>query len=402
MFKIAQFPEKLKSFFKSVEKYFMWEHHEYFQTLVLLIAFSHGRKNISNLHRHLKSNTHRTRFNNFLLVGRFDEKALLRQKAIETVRDLDPQEGEEIMLVIDDSKKEKRGKNMDAVGKIFDPAKKAYCQGHLYVTATLYFRGYTIPFGIRLYVKKGDCRSLEVPFKKLTELAVEMIEELEGLQGLKVKVLFDCFYLCKTVVRACKRMKFKFVSVLKSNRKLLRNGRRHSAGKYGKNLFRRKPKKKSKNGKYQYIRAGNFEARGLGTISVIYSQRKKGNKALTIVTDDLKCSAENILSFYEKRWSIEVFFKQAKSNLGLGQYQNGTMRAAVIHLHLVCFAYILLTHLHIKKQSAKRKLIRTDCLSIESLQYDLRNLIWKDTVKLLKKKGPDSIVKELDQLLVMR
>jgi len=32
----------------------------------------------------------------------------------------------------------------------------------------------------------------------------------------------------------------------------------------------------------------------------------------------------------------------------------------------------------------------------------LRNLIWKDTVKLLKKKGPDSIVKELDQLLVMR
>ena len=379
----------------------MWEHHEYFQTLVLLIAFSYGRKNISNLHRHLKSDTHRTRFNNFLLVGRFDEKALLRQKAIEMIRNLDPQDGEEIMIVMDDSKKEKRGKVMEAVGKLWDPAKKAYCQGHLYVTATLYFRGYTIPFGIRLYVKKKDCPGLQVEFKKLTELAVEMIEEFEAPGNLKVKVLFDSFYLCKTVVNTCKKKKFKFISVLKSNRKLCRNGRKSPSGKYGKNLFRRKPKKKSKNGKYQYIRAGNFHVRGLGTVSVIYSRRKKGNKALTIVTDDLKCSAENILSFYEKRWSIEVFFKQAKSNLGLGQYQNGSMRAAVIHLHLVCFAYILLTHLHMKKQSAKSKLIRTDSLSIESLQYDLRNIVWKDTVKLLKKKGSNSIIKELDKLLVM-
>jgi SRSO17 transposase len=64
-----------------------------------------------------------------------------------------------------------------------------------------------------------------------------------------------------------------------------------------------------------------------------------------IVTDYPTLTASQMITSYEARWSIEVFFKDSKQLLGLGHYQNRPYRAAVTHLHLVCFAYTLLTHI---------------------------------------------------------
>ena len=55
MFKIVRFPKKLESFFDSLENQFHWDHFQYFRMLVLLMAVSWGRRNISVLYRHLDS-----------------------------------------------------------------------------------------------------------------------------------------------------------------------------------------------------------------------------------------------------------------------------------------------------------------------------------------------------------
>lgn len=49
-------------------------------------------------------------------------------------------QGEIIYLVIDDSKKAKRGQCMDAVVKMKDPVTEAYIRGHQYVCAILICR----------------------------------------------------------------------------------------------------------------------------------------------------------------------------------------------------------------------------------------------------------------------
>ena len=74
------------------------------------MAFAWGRRNVANLYRYLDAQHHRTRFNNFFLVQRWDPEAALRQKAQELLRALHPTPGETLYLVIDDSKKAKRGK----------------------------------------------------------------------------------------------------------------------------------------------------------------------------------------------------------------------------------------------------------------------------------------------------
>jgi SRSO17 transposase len=409
MFKIVRFPKKLESFFASLQNEFHWDHFHYFRTLVLLIAISWGRRNIANLYRHLDGRDipHRSRFNNFLNVGRWQTQAVLQMKAMEMLQALWPQAGDTVALIIDDSKKQKRGQAMEAVNWIHDPLSGKSVRGHQYVTATLRFRGHTIPWGIRLYIKKNDCRPLKHPFKKTTQLAAELIKEFTPPEGVRVLVLFDSYYLCPTVVKACRRQQFHFVSTLKSNRNLYKNGRKLKAGGYGPRLLRRSRKKtyrinKTKGYvKYTYVDAGWLNVSDLGQLHVIFSRKNKESKVLGIVTDDPKLSARQMIQTYDDRWSIEVFFKDSKQHLGLGQYQNVSYAAAVTHLHLVCFAYALLTHIAIMREGAKGKRKPAVRLSIADLQNEARRMVWDDLTEHLKQfSNGNQIVKELERLLI--
>jgi SRSO17 transposase len=409
MFKIVRLPKKIKPFFNSLDNHFHWNHFDYFQTLVVLMVFAWGRRNVSALYRHLDERKwpHRSRFNNFLNVFRWSPQNTLQLKASELINRLSPKSGDTILLIIDDSKKQKRGKHMQAVGWIKDPLSGCTIKGHQYVTATLSFRGYTIPFGIRLYLKKEDCPTLQKPFKKVTEMAAELIEELQPPADVQVRVLFDSYYLCPVVVKACRKRGFHFVSTLKSNRNLFKNGRKLKAGTYGPNLFKRSHKKtycrKKSQGmvRYRYIDAGQLKVSDLGKLHVIFSRKNGARKPLGLVTDDPKLSAIQIIKTYNQRWSIEVFFKDSKQLLGLGQYQNLSYEAAVTHLHLVCFAYALLTHIAIDGESAKRKSKNAVRPSTADLQNELRRIIWDDLTDHLKQfPSGTQIIKELKRLLI--
>ena len=409
MFKIVRFPKNLESFFDSLEKSFHWGHFEYFRTLVLLIVIAWGRRNIASLYRHLDSRnqSHRSRFNNFLSVGRCDYAVILQLKAHDLIALINPQKDAVIELILDDSKKHKRGKTMDAVGWIRDPLTGKNIRGHQFVTAVLRIGHHSIPWGIRLYVKKEDCRHLGRKFKKTTQLAAELIEEFEPPEDVKIIVLFDSYYLCPTVVKACRKRMFHFISALKSNRNLFRNGQKLKTGKYGRNLFRRKAKKhlsirkSNRNVNYTYVDAGWMKVGKIGRLHVIFSRKKSDSKILGLVTDDPKLSACGMIRTYGGRWSIEVFFKDTKQLLGLGQYQNVSLEAAVTHLHLVCFAYALLTHIAIQRESAKGKQKTVAPMSIADLQNEARRIVWDDLTEYLKQfSSGTQIVKELGRLLI--
>lgn len=409
MFKIGRFPSLLQSFFGSLTTAFHWEQHEYFQWLVLLITISWGRRNVSALCRLLdeREHPHRSRFNNFLLVARWQPEDLLRRKAMQLLADLHPQPGETVAFILDDSKKQKRGKHMDAVGWVHDANTGTSVKGHQYVTAILLFRGRRIPFGVSLYVKKEDAPKLNLPFRKTTQLAADLIRSFEPPPGVKVRVLFDSYYLCPVVTSACREKGFRFVSVLKANRNLYKNGRKLKAGKYGPGLFKRQKAKRhelKKNGKrarYCFVDAGRIDVSGQGPLRIVFSRKNGDPGVLALATDDPQLTPKQIISAYDERWHIEVFFKDAKQLLGLGQYQNRPYRAAVNHLHLVCFAYALLTHLAIHGSGEKGKPKKTAALSTGELQNVARRIVWNDMAQHLKEM-PDgkSVVKELERLLV--
>lgn len=408
MFKITRIPLKFKSFFETNRKDFLFDHHSYFSSLVLAIAVAVGRRNIVNLCRHIETERHRSRFNNFLNVShRYDLPETLANKAHELLRKLKPQPGEAIELILDDSKKAKRGKVMDGVGWLYDPVQKKSVEGHNYVQALIRFRGFIIPLGVKLYVKKNAAESLDLEYKKLTELACELIESFVPPNEVTVRVLFDSYYLCREVVKAIRDKGFRFISVLKDNRNLYRRGRTHKSRKYKTNLFKRREKttvserRSEKVVQYHYIDAGHFDLNGVGQVRVIYSKKGTNDKILGIVTDDPELAAEEIIFGYANRFFIEQFFKDCKQLLGLGQYQNLRHEAAVVHLHLVCFAYALLTHLAIDSSSAQAKSRkRTECQTIGRLQSDFRQVIFEDTLDTMEAElDSQSVFERLRSLL---
>ena len=409
MFRIVRVPASLDKFFHTLSPRFHWDHHKYFRLLVLAMALAWGRRNVANLYRSLDVLHHRTRFNNFFLVQRWEPEAVLRQKAQELLQALHPTPGNTLYLVIDDSKKAKRGKTMAAVAKLKDPTTDAYIQGHQYVCGILVYREQVIPFGIQLYVKKEHCAALGVPFRKTTELAAQLIRECQSPAGVKVMVLFDAYYLCPTVVKACREQGFHFASTLKSNRSLLKPGWKLKAGRYGRNLFRRRrtetlvTMKPHGQARYRYLDAGWLQVSTLGPLHVVFPRKGAARKILGLVTDDPELSAGDVIRTYERRWTIEPWVKDVKQLLGLGQYQNRSYRAAVIHLHLVCFASALLTHLRLEQTGAQgqRKRDKAANQSTTTAQDQLRRLVWDDLMaSLMEKHHDESILAELTRLRV--
>jgi DDE superfamily endonuclease len=408
MFRMVRVPASFDKFFHPLRPRFHGGHFHDFRLLVLAMAFAWGRRKVTNVCRYLDAQHHRTRFNTFFLVQRWDPEAALRQKAGELRRTLPPQSGETLYRIIDDAKKAKRGKSMDAVSKRKDPTIDAYIRGHQYVCGILVCRDDVRPYGIRLYVKQADGAALACPFRKTTELAAQLIRECTPPAGVTVMVLFDAYDLCRTVGQACRAQHFHLASTLKSNRTLYKQGGKLHAGRDGRNLWRRRRTeplvidKPHGSARYRDVDAGRLQVSNLGTLQVVFSRKGAARQILGLVTDDPELSAAGLMQADDKRWTIAQWLKDLQQLLGLGHDQNRPYRAAVTPLHLVCLAYALLTHLRSERYGAQGPRTRKKAadLSTAAAQDQLRGLLWEDLITYMKEKPHGQPV--LDELARLR
>jgi len=65
---------------------------------------------------------------------------------------------------------------------------------------------------------------------------------------------------------------------------------------------------------------------------------------------DLALGASEILSYYARRWVVEVLFKDAKQMLYLGKEQSNTFNAAIASYNIVMIRYLLLVYIINKRR----------------------------------------------------
>jgi hypothetical protein len=333
----------------------------------------------------------------------------LRQKAQELLRALHPTPGDTLDRVIDASKKAKRGQAREAVAQMKDPTIDAYIRGHQYGCGMLVFRPPAIPWGLRLYVKQAHGTALGRPFRQTTEWAAQLIREFQAPAGVTVMVLFDAYYRCHTVVKACREPPVHFASTLKSHRSLFKQGWQLTAGRYGRKLCRRRRPdslvlaKPHGSARDRFVDAGWLEVSTLGQRHVVFSRTGTAKPILGLVTDAPALTAPPLIQAYDRRWTIEQWLKDLKQLWGLGHYQNRPYWAAVTHLHLVCFAYALLTHLRLEPHGAQgqRPYDKAADRSIATAPNQLRALIWEDLIAYLKEKHHgEAVITALERLRV--
>jgi len=406
MITIGKIPKKLQSFFRPVKKQASKHVYSYFWSMVLSICISHG-STIDKLVKLLRNSTHRTNHGEFLWRSIWDESMVMQQIAMDMLRSLFNKKDRRLFFIIDDTQTLKRAKRMDAVGKLRHHATGKYGTGHTILKVCLFYRGVTIPWASLLYVKEEHADKLNVPFRKLTELASRTITEAALSEQFKVTVLFDAFYLCPNVVNACKERKWHYIGIGKSNRWFTVGSVKRKLAKYGRNVLRNTGVWHSiaglrKTRKYRLAeRIGKLNK--LGTVKIVFSRRRRDNKHIAIVTDDLRASIKGIVADYLKRWSIEMLIKDEKQYLGLGDYRVLRYRAVVRHLHLVDCAYACLTHVGIKAyraqgQNKSKKVLRLD--SISKLKERMRRIVWRENVQeVIKYSHEKPVIRRLEKLL---
>jgi hypothetical protein len=406
MITIGKIPRKLQRFFKPLKRHFAQRPWEHFWALVMAITVSHGAT-IDRLTRALRATTHRTNHGEFLWRAAWDESVVIHQTALNMLASLRTKKDRRVFLIIDETQTRKKANVMDAVGTIHLHASGTYAKGHMILKACLYYRGVTIPWGCWLYVKKEHAAKLHQPFRKLTELAADAIATATLPEQFNVTVLFDSFYLCPTVVNACKQRKWHYIAVAKANRSFTVDRVSRRLGKYGSNVLRNSGRWHSIKGlrtaRVYRIAMRKGVMKHLGEVHVVFARRKGQRDYRALVTDNLKLSAISVIVCYLKRWAIEMLIRDQKQHLGLGDYRVLRYRAVVRHLHLVDAAYACLTHMGIKAHGAQGHCKNNKVLSLEpmsKLKQRMRRAIWQENIKdVIKHSHEKPVIRRLERLL---
>lgn len=383
-------PPVVQAFFSLFRRSLTKPQFHHLWTLILAWVVHPGRRTVLNLATHIPQYGHRTSLGRFLTTAPWDGPALMDQQVQRLLASMKPRRGETIHLLIDDSRIAKRGRQMYAVGPIWVPTRGAFTYGHQVVTAAILFRGIVLPWRFDLWVpKKWAGRN----YRKSTQIAAAFIEAFTPPRGLKVHVLFDAFYLTPVVVRACENRGFSWFSVASKNRVLSR-ARQHQrrriidlvAG-----LLRhqgRSIRMKRDRGVARFrIAMVDGRLKGIGPVRMVVRKRPGAAMATAtaIVTNQRCLDPRTIVLIYERRWRIEMLFKELRSDLGLGEYQVISREGILHHLHLCGLVHLMLTHHSMDAVGAQaRKVNREVTLPPMRRRLEsLRELIRADQIRRL-------------------
>jgi SRSO17 transposase len=354
---ISHLPSFAQRFFHRFEPELSKPQFTHLWSLVLGIVLNLRAAKLVHLSALAPAGGHRTRCGAFLSHSDWDAPALLHEAASDLLASMKPQPGETVYLILDDTRLPKRGSKMGWVSKIYDHKEHKFVRGHVVLTAAIAFRGVVMPFRIELWKPKGHPGPR---YRKLTNMAAAMIKALEAPVGVKVRVLFDAFYLCPTVTKACEFKAFTFFSVAARNRNFTSaNHKPRKIAKLMPGLIRHQGNnvrmKRARGTAALRIACCDGRLSRIGQVRMVVSKRPRGpwKKCIAIVTNETGLKARQVVEIYERRWLIEVLFKELAQDLGLGDYQMLQTDGIVNHLHVCCLAHLLLTHHSVQDIGAK-------------------------------------------------
>lgn len=109
-----------------------------------------------------------------------------------------------------------------------------------------------------------------------------------------------------------------------------------------------------------YVRKERHVLKHLGEVTMVFSKlgRNVGLKATRLLVTNLPepLTAHDVLLIYQRRWMIEVLFKELKSGLGIGQHQVTKEPGRVersVSLCLMAYLFLMRWHLEVEGSTGK-------------------------------------------------
>ena len=274
-------------------------------------------------------------------------------------------------FVVDDTSKARAGRKVEGTSSYYDHTEGRHRKGHVVLQLGLASQKGFLPLEAQIVMgeKCAVDKPKDKPFRDQRSAAArdmrrareqtkhqlfrDMLQRALRAGLSACYVLADAWFGCKENIACC--LAHNLVGIFQMKRGNLTyqyQGRLYTAGQlYTKVQRRMQPR----NRQARYKTASLIVKIDLATaddqpahwveVRLVFSAPVRTTSADTWVVflcTDAKLSEAKILEVYALRWSIEVYFKEIKQNLGFLKEQSGRYQLAYASVHLVALRYLLL------------------------------------------------------------
>lgn len=305
---------------------------------------------------------HKDTYYRFLNRVHFNWRKLITLLATRAIARLDQTPFKEKVLVVDDSLLPKTGENMELVSYHFDHKTKHSQLGYQMLQLGYHNGTHFYPLDLAFHTSErrpnhklreidrrtnGWKRRLEA-FEKKTNVLVEMISRC-WQAGVNARfVLFDSWFAHDKVISKIVSIGYGVICRLKRGKtRYQHNDQSLTLSQLWHEVARHQ---------LRWINTWQIKATYLdvslplsGKVRIVFVRWNKKNwHAFLCSEPDLEIY--EILNYYARRWSIEVYFRDCKQLLALGKGQSETFDAIVAWVSIVMIRYLLLVYILAKRQ----------------------------------------------------
>ncbi|MFQ5753905.1 MAG: transposase [bacterium] len=273
-------------------------------------------------------------------------------------------------FIVDDSDNEKTGMKIEFIGKVYDHVHHRWILGFKSLLLAYWDGKSILPLDFSLHHEKGKNKKrpygltrtqLRKRFSKKREQKTPAAKRVAELSANKINnaikmikravkhgftadyVLADSWYISESFVSSIRKIKTGALHVLGMSRldkrKYLFEGTEYTA-KELLNKFKRH-KKRSRKVNAFYIEL-MVEYKGM-PVKLFLSRYSRRSKWHLLLTTDLRLTFNKAIEIYTHRWTIEVFFKEAKQHLNLGKAQANDFDSQIADMSISMMQYTVLT-----------------------------------------------------------
>jgi len=269
-------------------------------------------------------------------------------------------------LIFDDTDLAKTGKTIEGISKIFNHVSKKYYLGFKLLVAGYWNGSVFIPIDFSLHresknsklkygltkkqrnAQKKTERCNKTPVakrynelnKKKTDVLVQMFARVISRKIPVDYILIDTWFTSMGLIKRLRKISSSthIIGMYKYNSKIKVGTKKPSIAQLKKQ--KTKPKRCRKFNYYYHHYISEIDG---VAVSVFISKRGRNGKWHTLITTDIKLKFVRAIEIYSTRWTIEVFFKEAKQLFGLGKCQSTNFDVQVAQITITMTQYLLVS-----------------------------------------------------------
>lgn len=387
-------PTFIATLFKSMPIIFRHKHKAYFIWLVLLqcsgIALSDNLSSLSKLAPKRIAEWH---FRRLLTASYWSIKLIMYWLSEKVIAKLPKPENGIIYLTVDGSHKNKRSKQNPFAQKGKLTIKGNYFFGIKFVVLMVNWGNFRVPIDFDIVLPKKSKN-----YMTENQLFREMLKKYTPQPWVKQVIILadagfaskDNFYLINKLHNDFikKKVKLWYVFAISKNCKtsdgqFVKNIAKHTNKEHFKKIFIPKINKDSK--KSYWCFSKKLTLKNIGDVTMVFSRKRRNSgpkQTKVLVTNHPEFNAKTIVAIYQRRFLIEVLFKELKSQLGLGKHQVTKNTNRIINSFGISFiSYLLLLN------SCYKEIPNKGNWSILKLQYVFREKLMAHQFRIDVKKS---------------